>query len=80
MALHGRIEVNGQPIGLWQARRREFVMPKGRPNTYDCAVTICAEARTVGFVIEHHYEDGAFALAAHVIKDAHALLGGRELP
>jgi hypothetical protein len=81
MALHGDINVNGVTIGTWAAQRlTDEIEPL---NEYECiAIDLRPGAgrRQVTWTLTHYYSDGAFALAAHIIKDAHALLGGRELP
>lgn len=66
MSLHGTIEVNNTRIGAWVARR----VFTASPNLYDCEV-ITDEfgiRETRRFQVEHHYDDGAIALAAKVLS------------
>lgn len=74
MALHGPIQVNGQTIGSWQARRRTIAIDADGAADYDCAVVMYADdpPRVAVFQLRHRYDDGALALAAKVLAQAKA--------
>lgn len=66
MALHGVIDVNGEQIGRWYARR----LHRARLETslYECHVVIGDDK--VGFVESHVPADGPAALAGKILTRA----------
>ena len=72
MALHGPIQVNGQVIGNWQARRLTPYPDADGTAEYDCAVVMNADdpPKVATFRLRHRYEDGALVLAAMVLAHA----------
>lgn len=69
MSLWGAIVINDTALGHWSARR----VVTSSPNRYECEVQYKGHRLT--FELEHHYEDGALALAAAVIEHAKKELG-----
>jgi hypothetical protein len=79
MALHGTIEVNGHLLGRWAAVRgnKSLGMPWADPDVdpgpayyYHCEVSFYRDDKTLRFVIEHWFKDGAVALAAKILEQA----------
>jgi hypothetical protein len=72
MSLHGKIEINGQAIGWWQARRTTPELDPDGTAIYDCLVSTAtfAEPRIESFRLRHRYDDGSLALAAAVLAAA----------
>lgn len=82
MSLHGTIEVNGQAVGWWTARRTEPLEPHRQRYDYECcvdwtAVNLTRQRDT--FVVQHDYTHGAVALAARVLGEAAHKPGGVTL-
>lgn len=69
MALHGLIQVNGRTIGEWQAQR--ITGGPGELCTYECTVRTKTDGKwqpqPLHFILDHHYDVGAVALAARVL-------------
>lgn len=66
MALHGTIMVNAVSIGFWEAVRTSGDV--GQLCRYRCMVV--NKNQNHRFEVEHHYDDGAVALAAKVLLRA----------
>lgn len=81
MALHGHIEVNGQAIGSWSARRTTPGPDPDGAAVYDCHVTMYADdpPRVETFHLTHVMDDGALALAARVLTRASRDRSRRDL-
>lgn len=65
MALWGRIIVNDQILGDWEARRLTRLTTPVDEHDYEWAVTVRGE-RAEGR-LSHRYSDGSVALAAKVL-------------
>lgn len=77
MALQGLIYVNRTAIGFWSAQR--ITGEPGQLCTYKCEVGYHDPQRPVtGFRLEHHYDDGAIALAAAVLTRGAGILAGNQ--
>lgn len=63
MALHGKIVVNQEEVGWWEARRIDHLA--GVLNVYECSVH--DKRGTALFRLGHAYENGAMALAHKVL-------------
>lgn len=68
MALHGTIEVNGEAIGGWQARRIQPLV--GEDDTYDYEVRVVVNGDLWAGVVQHRYSAGAASLAAKCLLAA----------
>lgn len=73
MSLHGDMQVNGQTIGEWSARRTTLDVHQF--NRYECKVTLNGE--TVEFTLSHAYGLGAAVLASEVLAEGGRLLHPR---
>jgi len=62
MALWFSLHVNAATVATFSAQRRERVVPPDRICTYD--VEIATPQAVEAYVIQHNYDDGAFALVA----------------
>jgi hypothetical protein len=60
MALHFVLKLNGQPIGYFNARRKEHLTNGEQVSTYEIAVSHNQTERR--FEVKHRYNDGALVL------------------
>lgn len=80
MALHGKIEINGDMIGEWQAVRQQH--PPGKVNDYAVWVFYVepdGTRHTRNATITHNFGDGALTLAAEVLAWAAKQLPPKSL-
>lgn len=69
MALHGSIEINGDQLGVWQARRLTKLRGTDAVHDYEWRVIARQGFDRTG-VLSHRYSDGAVKLAALVLAAA----------
>lgn len=74
--LHGKIQVNDQTVGYWQARRLYPSLLYPEALAYRCEVSCLTSdgPRTVYFEVDHKEEDGALTLAQKVLVEGHRLM------
>lgn len=80
MALHGKIEVNGNPIGYWEAVRKERVVAD--VHWYNCVLYYRNEQGYpfhAEFRVQHSYGLGALVLANAVIFRGRKEMKGYDL-
>jgi non-ribosomal peptide synthetase component E (peptide arylation enzyme) len=70
MALHGDIRINGTLLGYWDARRLTDLKRGTDTYTYEWSMKIWKDDQefTASGELDHHYDDGAAALAAAVLS------------
>lgn len=70
MSLHGPIQVNGDVIGRWVARRTTPHLDPDGTAIYECEVVMAPWLDVTIFNLKHRYDDGAVVLAAKVLTQA----------
>lgn len=70
MTLHGSIQVNGDVIGRWAARRTTIHTDPDGTALYECEVVMAPWVDVTTFDVRHRYDDGALTLAAKVLAHA----------
>jgi hypothetical protein len=68
MALHFRLRVNDETIGVFSAQRHERQVPADGVCTYDVIIAKKFPLDDVELIVKHNYYDGAWTLVRKAIE------------